>query len=103
MQRNDLKIYGIDLDKTLTIDTAWDEESALNCQPNTEMIDYVNNLFDSWHCIIIYTARPHRLYPQTVEWLNRNGVKYSAIRTGKLACDHYICDKTYWPEGVYKP
>lgn len=97
-KREDFKIIAVDCDLTLTKTTGWDEESCLSCEPNNDMIEYVRELHNAHHHIIIYTARKHHLYDATRQWLNKHNVAYDSIRMSRLACDAYICDKSYRPE-----
>ncbi len=80
------KIYSIDIDGTLTKDTAWDAEGCLNAEPRTEAIKRVNEL-SLKNFIIIHTARRHELYLPTIEWLNKNNVRFHAVSFGKMPCD----------------
>lgn len=90
------KIILIDLDGTLTKDTAWTPEECLKCRPNQEMIDKINKLHES-KFVVIWTARRDRLIPATLEWLRRNNVMYSAISNLKCSADVYVDDKSIKP------
>lgn len=80
------KVYAVDIDGTLTKGTAWTEQDCLDAVPNLEAIKVVNKLHDT-NFIVIHTARRHRLYGATIEWLNRNNVQYHAVRFQKMPCD----------------
>jgi uncharacterized HAD superfamily protein len=80
------RVYSIDLDNTLSIGTAWTSDEALSLEPREEVIEKVNNLYHT-NFIVIHTARRHELYPATVRWLEKNGVRYHAIRMEKMPSD----------------
>jgi len=82
-------IYAIDIDNTLCVETCWTAEDCLNATPMKAEIDKVNELYNK-HFIVIYTARKHHLYEATIRWLEKHGVKYSAIRMEKMPCDFYF-------------
>lgn len=82
-------VYGVDLDGTLTLDTAWTEEDCLTVRPNTENIEKLNKLYGK-HFIVLHTARRWELCPNTMEWVHRNGIKYHAVRFDKMPCDAVI-------------
>jgi hypothetical protein len=91
------KVYSIDVDGTLTTGTAWDYESCMMAKPRQEIIDYVNEVAKK-NFVVIHTARRHHLYEATIEWLAIHGVKYHAIRMGKMPADKYIDNQAYRPE-----
>lgn len=95
--------YFIDLDNTLCVTEGSD---YINSQPIQQRINYVNELKNSGHKIIIWTARGSRSgknYQElTKNQLNKWGVKYDEILFGKPDYDIYIDDKsfntdTFWP------
>ena len=49
----------------------------LNILPNS--VDYINELYDKGHKIIIITARPLEVKNTTVKWLELKGVKYHEL------------------------
>lgn len=71
----------IDFDSTLTYDTAWTPEDCLKCKPRTDVIEKINELYNT-KLIIIYTARQDSLYENSVKWLRTNGVKFHAVNFG---------------------
>lgn len=97
---NKFLIYAIDLDKTLTKQTCWSWDDCINAEPDEEIVRFVNNLYDSHHTVIIYTARKHNLYEPTIRWLNRVGVRYSAVRMEKLVADYYLDDRMLHPKDI---
>jgi len=96
-ERKKLRVYGVDVDGTLTNETCWNNDDCLNATPKQKVIDHVNELFENNNYILIYTARKHSLYEATVKWLNKHNVHYHAIRMGKLPADIYIDDKMINP------
>lgn len=103
------KIIAVDLDDTLCERPNDVEGLGVNkyktCTPIQSMIDLVNKLHDDGHTIIIYTARGMttfhgdvdliyiKLYNQTINDLNRWGVKFHQLVMGKLHYDLLIDDK----------
>lgn len=85
-------VIAVDVDNTLTLDTAWNATECLAAKPNRKVINHINKLYES-NFIVIHTARRHNLYEATVQWLNANGVKYHAICMGKMPADMYIDDR----------
>jgi hypothetical protein len=88
------KVIAVDCDGFLTNETCWDEEDVLNATPKQVIIDKVNEAFKG-NFIVIYTARRHELYDATVKWLDRNGVRYHALKMEKMAADEYWDDKCF--------
>ena len=86
----------VDMDKTLTKDTAWNAADVLNAEPNYEMIAAVNS-FGRRDVIIIYTARQDDLIPATLKWLRMHSVRYDAISNIKRAAHILIDDKSFNP------
>jgi len=60
--------------------------------PIRENIDKVNKLVMAGHTIFIYTARSWGDYDLTLEWLNKNGVKFNQLVCGKLLAHMYMDD-----------
>ena len=77
------KVYSIDIDGTLTVNTCWTGEEAEKAEPNQAMIDKVNELY-MHNFIVIHTARRHELYHPTIKWLDKHGVRYHAVRFEKM-------------------
>lgn len=86
----------VDMDKTLTIGTAWTPEQVENSIPNYEMIAAVNSL-GRRDVIIIYTARHDELIPATIKWLRKHSVRYDAISNIKRAAHIMVDDKAFNP------
>jgi uncharacterized HAD superfamily protein len=87
-----MKVLAIDIDNTLTLDTAWTPKDCLKAKPNQEVIDVVNRLYKT-NCIIIYTARGEEMRNATEYWLKKHKVRYHAIRMDKMPCDLLLDDK----------
>ncbi len=83
------KIIAVDVDGTLTYDTAWTEEDCLKCKPKKETIEIVNYLAQ-WNMIIIYTARRDELILPTIQWLRKNGITFHCIAERKPPADLFI-------------
>ena len=87
-------IYCIDIDGTICTTVGTDYAGAI---PIVERIQYVNRLFDAGHDIIMFTARGSLLGVDfealTAEQLSSWGVRYSELRMGKPAADHYVDDR----------
>jgi len=58
-----------------------------------EVINKVNEWYDSGHIIFIYTSRDIYFREVTEKWLNAKGVKYHDIIYGKLFFDLLLDDK----------
>ncbi len=93
------KVYGIDMDDTLTKCTCWTPEQCLEAEPNQEVIDKVNSLNDY---IIINTARADELIPATIKWLRKHNVKYHGINNQKIPLSYYVDDKSVTIEQFLK-
>jgi len=75
------------------------------CQPDLEVIDLINNLYEDGNKIVIYTARGmtqyngnvaliySELYSKTIKQLNDWGLKYDQLVMGKIHYDLLIDDK----------
>jgi len=97
MKNNNPKIYLIDVDGTLTKETCYTPRECLNATPVQSVIDKVNKAFLKGF-VIIYTARRNPLLPNTIEWLERNGVNYHAISNRKIPGDEYWDNKAVNPK-----
>jgi capsule biosynthesis phosphatase len=94
-----------DIDETLTIKQGPDY--TIDSLPDKEMIEIVNQLYDSGNTIVLYTARKmessgHNVglaiakgAPNTFKWLEKYSVKYHEIFFGKPNGDIYIDDKAF--------
>jgi hypothetical protein len=85
------KTIAVDVDGFLTLDTCFSETEMLEAEPNTKIIEKINNLHGV-AVIYIYTARRTEHYQITKTWLDRNGVKYHAIVMDKLPAHCYLDD-----------
>lgn len=95
-------IYCFDLDNTLCITNGNDYE---NSEPIYNMIEKVNQLYDTGHIILIYTARGmttykgnidavyDALYLFTKKQIELWGIKYHKLQLGKPSYDIFIDDK----------
>jgi len=75
------------------------------CQPNLEVIDFINDLYEEGGKIIIYTARGmsqykgnvpliySELYTKTINQLDFWGLKYDQLIMGKIHYDVLVDDK----------
>ena len=94
-----------DLDETLTVKSGLDY--TIDSLPDYEMIELVNELYDSGCEIVIHTARKmessnHNVGKalarggyNTFKWLEKYGVKYSEIFFGKPHGEIVIDDKAF--------
>lgn len=66
-------------------------------KPNVEVIDKINNLYDSGHYIVLFTARGSKTGKDwesiTVQQMKDWQVKFNEIRFGKPFADYYIDDR----------
>jgi hypothetical protein len=95
----------VDIDHTL-IDSS-DNVYTFEPKPIQSMIEFVNQLYDQGHTIILYTARgmgsmagqahliPHAFYEKTKKQLDEVGVKYHHLVFGKIHYDYFIDDKAW--------
>lgn len=107
-----------DLDETLiTLPAKFQDYTSV--KPIQRMIDFVNNLYNNGHYIIIHTARGMRthngdlekvkqaLKTITVNTLNKFNIKYHELVFGKPIGDIYVDDKStnplYWRNNWIKP
>lgn len=87
----------VDFDNTLTQDNVayWAGEVP---EPDEDVIDAVNELYNDGHTIIIWTARQwgqaNVIAARCTEW----GLKFHGIRCAKGSADLYIDDKSCSPE-----
>ena len=96
------KVFAIDIDKTITLDSSWTDEQVIKAKPNKRMIALVNTLYSQNNIIILYTCRGDSIIPATKYWLKKHGVKYHSINNNKLWCDYYVDDRALSPnEFIY--
>lgn len=101
---DNLQLIAVDLDGTLCelgFSSAKGEENML-LAPIKAAIQKVNRMYSQGHHIVIYTARPREFYQLTEAWLVMHGVRYGALRMGKLKADWYIDDKAISAEDFLK-
>lgn len=87
------KVYNVDIDGTLTIETAGHNFASRT--PNIEMIKKVNELYDSGNRIDLFTSRYgiEDDVEVTKKWLEEKGVKYTTLTFAKPHYDFIIDDK----------
>ena len=81
----------IDMDGTICSEER--QFSRCLAKPKEGSVETVNALFEAGHTIIIYSARTWVEYEMTVDWLNKNGVKYHQLFMGKPIGDVWIDDR----------
>ena len=91
----------IDLDGTICEEMR--QFSRCLAKPKDGAIETVNKLYDAGNIIIIYSSRTWVEYEMTVDWLQKNGVKYHQLFMGKPVGDVWIDDsaitcKDNWQE-----
>lgn len=104
-----MKSIVIDLDGTLTIDSAAGYEDKL---PNVNTIQALRNYKNKDYRIVIFTARNMKTYagdinkiqqytlPIIIDWLEKHDVPYDEVIIGKPWCGHegfYVDDKAIRP------
>lgn len=94
--------YAFDIDGTICSNTNGKYEDA---EPYQDMIDLINDLYNSGNYIIFHTARGMGLfnnipaqaatkwYAFTKNQLDNWGVKYHELHLGKIHADFYIDDR----------
>ena len=88
------KIYNVDIDGTLTVETAGFDYAKRT--PNKIMIEEVNKLYDEGNRIDLYTSRLGIENDKEVTelWLKENNVKYTTLTFGKPHYDFILDDKS---------
>ena len=71
--------FFVDIDGTLVVYRKFSELATSKLEPITEVIDYVNNHYNSGSVIIITTARPENYRDYTINELKSIGVKYHQL------------------------
>ena len=81
----------IDMDGTICSE----EKTYSRClaTPKVHAVETINALYSAGHTIIIYSARTWVEYEMTVDWLQKNGVKYHQLFMGKPIGDIWIDDR----------
>lgn len=105
-EREKIKIYAIDIDNTLTLETCWTEEQCLNATPNKKVIEFVKKLIEDSHFVYFYTGRRDRLMGATFKWLKNQGLP-AIVSNWKMPFDYLLDDKSFNPteekwEIIYK-
>lgn len=93
MKKHIPKIYLIDVDGTLCVETCYKPEECLKATPIQKNINKVNKKFLKGF-VVIYTARRDPLIPATMRWLRKNLVDYHAISNHKVPGDEYFDNKS---------
>lgn len=62
-------------------------------KPKDGAIETINKLYDAGNIIIIYSSRTWVEYEMTVDWLQKNGVRYHQLFMGKPVGDVWIDDR----------
>lgn len=81
----------VDLDGTIC--TEEKTYSRALAKPLPGAVEKVNQLYEQGHTIIIYSARSWMEYEMTVDWLEKNGIKFSQLILGKPIGDVWIDDR----------
>ena len=71
--------FFVDIDGTLVKYRKFSELATSTLTPIQDVIEYVNNHYDSGSVIIITTARPESYRDYTIEELKRIGVRYHQL------------------------
>lgn len=97
------KRFAFDLDGTLTkhalfpniFDSTPTEmyELYANVEPDKQMIEYVNQIYDSGHIVFIFTSRWDLYERVTKKWLDKWGVKHHYFICNKPYFDCFVDDK----------
>jgi len=108
MKADKKKRIAVDLDGTLTkqgkFNNIWDItpmqliEYYENVEPNKDMIELVNKLYDKGYTIYIFTSRSNLYQRQTKDWMDKNNIKHHYFITDKPYYDVFIDDKAIHPE-----
>jgi len=102
------KRIAFDLDGTLTkhglFPEIWDTTSKEmwdlydKVEPNLEMIELVNKLYEKGYVIYIFTSRNNMFQKQIKKWLEKYNVKHDYFITDKPFYDYIVDDKAIRPE-----
>jgi len=92
------KVYAIDIDGTLTVETeGWDYATRT---PVLSRIAGVNKLYEEGNVIALFTARYLQDEAITREWLKKYGVKFHTLILGKTKYDVIIDDRALTPDAL---
>lgn len=104
------KIIAIDIDGTLTADgyikNVWKinldelDDYYEKVEPNKEMINQVNRLYEKGFIIYIFSSRWDIFQHTTKHWLLKHGVKFHFLTMNKPYYDFLIDDKAINPKEV---
>ena len=94
-------IYYIDIDNTICTEVENGEYNL--AEPINDRIDEYNKLYDKGHTIVYWTARGTTTgidwCGETMNQLDKWGVKYNELKLGKPYYDVFIDDKSINPNG----
>lgn len=95
-------IIYVDIDNTIFKTSSTDYTKSI---PMLERINIINNLYDSGHTIIYWTARgtgtSKNWLELTKHQLKRHNAKYHELRFGKPIYDMFIDDKNFNSEDFF--
>ncbi len=104
-----LSIFAFDIDGTICTNTFGKYEEA---KPFKKQINSINRLYEEGHTIKMFTARGTTTnidwYDFTKRQLDKWGLKYHELITGKPEADYFIDDKAYnnedwdWERNAHK-
>jgi hypothetical protein len=88
-------VYYVDIDETICYYNG--ERNYPDALPNKERISKINELYDSGHTVVYWTARGGTTgidwTETTTKQLKEWGVKHHELKMWKPAYDIFICDK----------
>lgn len=96
--KNPSSLILCDLDGTLTKSVCWNKEQMLHAEPNIEMVNWINEKYAQCHVVIVFTARHESFRQETNYWLKKHGVKFHALRMGKIPCSLQVDDLSIKPD-----
>lgn len=94
----DAEMVNIDFDKTLTCPSNDEWNEAHKAEPNSEMVEAVQEAYFSGTKIIVWTARQWSEAPQVAGWLQAHEVPFHGLQCGKGGSDLYVDDKAVTPK-----
>ena len=96
-------IYAVDIDGTICTDTKGNYDK---CKPYTNVIEKINEMYDSGHTILLFTARGttsgRDLYDFTKHQVESWNLKFHQLILGKPHFDILIDDKAINNKEWYK-
>ena len=81
----------VDIDGTLTVETEGHDYARRT--PRFDVLEKIRNMYNSGHCIVLWTSRWPVDERVTREWLKRWNVRFHELKLSKPSFDLYICDK----------